>query len=127
MFFLMLLKHALGENLKYSEMNSRGFTKLPDEFALPSIGGVLESAAMNGPRFCWLGVWIDVTIFQMDLIWAVFCRNSQLGLVVDTGWDSAVANLMRFLPEMQNASKSALTSHPFLIISKVENKICPGP
>lgn len=124
MFFLILLKYALGENLKYSEKNSRGFTKPPNGFAPPSTGGVRVSCHE------WTKVLLIGVVNRCDQFSNgsnLGCRNGQFGLVVDIGSYSAVAHLMRFLPEMQNASKSTLTYYLFLNISKVENKICPGP
>lgn len=87
----------LDENLKHSEEKSRGFTKLPREFALLSAKWCYCQPPWHGQRFCRLGLWIDVTIFQVDLIWAVFCKKKDpFGLVVDTGCYSAVTHLMRF-------------------------------
>lgn len=117
----------LDENVKHSEEKSRGCTKLPHEFALPSAKWCYSQPPWHGQRFCWLGLWIDVTIFQVDLIWAVFWKKKkdQFGLAVDTGCYSAVTHLMRFFT--WNAEwKANLTFHLFLITSKMENKEkCP--
>ena len=95
-------KNPVGENLKHSEKKSRGY-QTASGFALPSASGVTVSH-QKGTKVLWSGPWVDVTIFQMDLIWAAFCKNDWFGLAVDIGWYSAVTRLMRLVLEMKTES-----------------------
>lgn len=84
MFFLIILKHALGENLKYSEQNSRGFIKLPNGFAPPSTGGI-RVRCHEWTKVLLIGVVNRRDHFSNGSISGCFCRNGQFGLAVDVG------------------------------------------
>lgn len=118
----------LDENLKHSEEKSRGFTKLPREFALLSAKWCYSQPPWHGQRFCRLGLWIDVTIFQVDLIWAVFCKKKKIRLDLLLILVATQLLLIWWDFFTWNAEwKANLTFHLSLITSKMENKEkCPG-